>query len=112
MFSILLIISFGRALCLLPFPNSSSDPVVVKHLEKMWEGYNKAVLFRKEQLPAMEYRDQAIVFNDRTFEDHIIDFDAILVEFLVSQELKSNPSSFYNPSKCCDKKSMFTKNDS
>ena len=81
MFSILLIISFGRALCLLPFPNSSSDPVVVKHLEKMWEGYNKAVLFRKEQLPAMEYRDQAIVFNDRTFEDHIIDFDAILVYF-------------------------------
>ena len=81
MFTILLIIFFGRASCLLPFPNSSSDPTIVKHLEKMWEGYEKAILFRKEQLPAMEYRDKAIVFNDRTFDDHIIDFDAILVYF-------------------------------
>ena len=79
--SIFLIIGFGQAFGSLPLPNSSSDPLVVKHLEKMWEGYHKAVLFRKEQLPAMEYRDQAIVFNDRTFEDHIIDFDAILVFF-------------------------------
>ena len=53
----------------------------MRHLERMWEGYNKAVLFRQEQLPVMEYRDQAIVFKDRTFEDHIIDFDAILVYF-------------------------------
>ena len=47
----------------------------------MWEGYNKALVFRQEQLPLMEYSDNIIVFQDKTFEDHIIDFDAILIYF-------------------------------
>ena len=29
----------------------------------------------------MNYKDNIIVFNDNTFDDHIIDFDAILVFF-------------------------------
>ena len=45
--------------------------------------YNKALAFRREQLPEMDTRadTDVIVFNDRTFEDHIIDFDAILIFF-------------------------------
>ena len=75
------IVFFALSFIYLLAPKCSSDPATVRHLERMWEGYNKAVLFRQEQLPVMEYRDQAIVFKDQTFEDHIIDFDAILVYF-------------------------------
>ena len=59
----------------------SLDPSMIQYLEKMKEGYNKALLFREEQMPVMNYQDEIIVFNDDTFEDHIIDFDAILIFF-------------------------------
>ena len=28
--------------CGLPLPTSTTDPAMMKHLEKMWHGYNKA----------------------------------------------------------------------
>ena len=54
---------------------------MVKYLEKMWDGYHKALEFRQEQLPSMEYDNEVVVFQDGTFEDHIIDFDAIMIFF-------------------------------
>ena len=96
----LLLLLAAACHCSLPTPDPSTDPAMATHLQKMWDGcvsycqpsllsiysiirYNKALAFRREQLPEMDTRadTDVIVFNDRTFEDHIIDFDAILIFF-------------------------------
>ena len=78
---LLFLTHFSPICCELPMPSSSTDPAMINYLQKMWDGYNRAVLFRQEQLPIMNYKQEVIVFNDRTFDDHIIDFDAILIFF-------------------------------